>query len=430
MGGTFLGAADVFQRVHDGDMRAEGRAGNQTAFVMRLDGRVDEALLARRLARAADAVPELAARVAGLVPWRARWATDRAAPPPVRVVAPGSRSVDDVAASLLDEPVATGGALAADVVRGADADAIVLRVHHALADARALDRLAAWLGAGEGDAPPEPPAERFPTSPLDGLPRARRLALMRAYNERVIDLGKEPVLSPASPAPGRPTPRAPGATRVVSVRFDEAETRALDARVRAEAGLAETAYFVVAAARAVTDLLDRRGLRPTRLVVPVPASLDPKAGATRLLGNHVTMLMLALERADLDDRRRALASLAAQQRDVVRGKLDLGALAALDFARYLPRFVYRRVERGPMRGEIGSFVLSNPGAVTTRAFLGRPAVDAHPFPSVVSSPGLQIVASRFAGRLAFTLGFLDAVVEPREADRLAARLRAALADTP
>jgi hypothetical protein len=430
MGGdVFLGAADVFQRVHDGDMRAEGRAGNQTAFVMELDGRVDERALAARLARAAALVPELSARVAGLFPWSARWApTGR--PPPVEVVDAAGRALDDVAAARLDAPVATGGSVAADVVRLPERDAVVLRVHHALADARSLDRLATWLGAGEGPEPPPPPTPRFATSPLDGLPRARRLELMRAYNERVIALGAEPVLSPASPAPGRPAPRRPGATRALRVRLDEAATRALDARVRAEAGLAETAFFVTVAARAVVDLLERRGLAPSRVVVPVPASLDPKAGATRLLGNHVTLLMLALERADLEGRRRALASLAEQQRMIVRGKHDLGALAALDFARYLPRFAYRRVERGPMRGEIGSFVLSNPGPVTTARFLGRRVVDAHPLPAVVSSPGLQLVVSRFAGRLSIALGFVDAVVEAPEASRLATLLAGDLCPAP
>lgn len=427
MQGGFLGAADVFQRVHDGDMRAEGRAGNRTAFVMELDGRVDRGALGARVDRAAAAVPELAATVAGVLPWRARWApTGR--PPPVAARDAGGRPLDEVAAALLDEE--TGAALAVDVVHLGDHDGVVLRVDHALADARALDRLAGWLGADGGADPPAPPSPRGGPSPLEGLPRARRLELSRAYNDRVFALGERPVLSPASPAPGRPRPRSPGRTRALRLTLDAAATRALDARVRAEAGLAETAFLVHAAARAVTDLLERRGLAPARLVVPVPASLDPKAGATRLLGNHVTLLMLALERADLDDRRRALASLADQQRAIVRGRLDLGALAALDFARYLPRFVYRRLERGPMRGEIGSFVLSNPGPVTTTRFLGRRVVDAHPFPSVVSSPGLQIVASRFAGRLSIALGFLDAVVEPPEASRLAGLLLGDLAPTP
>ena len=417
-GDVFLGAADVFQRVHDGDMRAEGRAGNQTAFVMAIDGRIDEAELRARVDRATDRLPEIGARLAGFLPWRARWSIGGQPPPPVRVHEARGRSLDEIAAGLLDEPVATGGAVAVDLARGASSDGVVVRAHHALADAKALDRLVAWLGAGEGPDPPPPPAERFAASPIEGLSRSRRLELMRAYNDRVIALGTDPILSPASPYAGRPSRRGPGRTRALRVRLDEDATRAFDARVRAEARHAETAVILHAAARAVDDLLTRRGLHPTRHVVPVPASLDPKSGATRLLGNHVTLLMLALDRADLADRATALASLADQQRAIVRGRLDLGALAALDFARWLPRAIYRRVERGPMRGEIGSFVLSNPGAVGVATFLGRRVVDAHPLPSVVSSPGLQVIASRHGGRLSIALGFLDTVLEPPEAERL------------
>jgi hypothetical protein len=421
---TPLRGADVFHLVNDREMRAEGRAGNQAAFVMMLEGRVDEGVLRARVERAAAEVPELSGRVTGTWPFRARWASGALPPPPVRVTPAAGRAIVDVAAALLDEPIANGGPVAVDVVRGEAGDAVVVRVHHVLADAKALERIATWLGAGEGPDPAPVPAQRFAEPPLAGLDRRRRVALMRAYNAHVMQLGELAVASPASPRPGeRRRPPAAGPTRALRIHLSAAETEAFDRRVREEARLAETAVLVLAATRAVDDLLGRRGLVPPRFVVPVPVSLDPKAGAERLLGNHVSMLMFALDREDLADDARALARLAAEQRTAVRERLDLGMVAALDFARWLPRPLYRMLERRPLHGEIGSFVLSNPGALRAGAFLGRPIVDALPLPAVVSSPGLQVIASRFDARLSVTLVFLDDVLAPAEAGRLHDLLR-------
>lgn len=418
-GGVLLGPSDVFQRVHDGDMRAEGRAGNLTAFVMELDGHVDVSPLRARLDRAAALVPELSGRVSGLFPWQARWSTGGLPPPPVRLREAEGCALDELAAELVDEPIATGGPVAIDVLRREASDAVVLRVHHTLADAKALERLAQWLGEGTDAEPSLPPAERFAPSPLRELSRARRFELMRAYNARVIELGAKGIASPASPH-GAPSAKraAPPRTRSLRIHLEADETRRFDSRVRREARLAETAVLLLSATRAVDDLLLGRGLAPPRFVVPVPASLDPKAGATRLLGNYVTLLMFSLDRAELADDAAALASLAKQQRAIVRGRLDLGALAALDFARWLPRLAYRRLERGPMRGEIGSFVLSNPGSLSIGSFFGRRVVDAYPLPAVVSSPGLQVIATRFEDRLSVTLAFLDHRVTSAEAARL------------
>src|SRR4029078_809022 len=102
----------------------------------------------------------------------------------------------------------------------------------------------------------------------------------------------------------------------------EEETRAFDLRVRQKAKLAETSVMVLASARVLDRVLRGRHLAPAQHLVPVPLSLDPKAGAVRMFGNNLTMMTFALRRDDLADLARAVASLADQQRAIIREKLD------------------------------------------------------------------------------------------------------------
>ena len=101
-------------------------------------------------------------------------------------------------------------------------------------------------------------------------------------------------------------------------------------------------------------------------------------------------------------------------REIVRSRLDIGMLAALDYAGYLPASIYNWSARRPLGGERCSFVLSNPGQLRISGFLGRRVIDAFCAPTTLASPGLQIAADRFGGRFNVVLVFREGLVSEGE----------------
>lgn len=436
---VLLGGIDVFHLMNDRAMRSRGLAGNHCLFVVELDGRLDPARLAARLDRAVQAVPELRFRLdtSLLGGVRPRWVIDPGRSPrrspswsPPRISlheVPDERGRAAQIEALLTARVDGERPWALDLVRTAGAgDTIVFRHFHALTDGKGADRLVAWLGSGSDDTPdePPPPEERFEVSEraLVRLDRDARLALARAYRTHVLELGRTRILSLAGAVPaGLGSP-----PRVRRLELSEEETRAFDLRVRRQARLAETSLMVIAATRLADRALAARGFTPPQHVVPVPVSFDPKAGARRLLGNPLSMMMLSLQRDELFDDVRAVARLAEQQRAVIREKLDLGMLAALDVARWLPGPIYRWLGDQPFHGELASLIVSNPGALTIARFAGLPVVSAYPLPTVVSPPGFQVIFSRYGGRLSASIVHGAGLLRPDESAAMPGALRAEL----
>ncbi|WP_437935194.1 wax ester/triacylglycerol synthase domain-containing protein [Sorangium sp. So ce341] len=433
---VLLGGIDHFHLMNDRAMRARGQAGNHCLFVLELDGRLDLGRLAARLERATRALPELRFRLDNSVLGRVgrpRWVVDhhRRAPEPRLHEVAGERERAARIEALLAERISGERPWALDVVRGAgEGDAVVLRHHHALTDGRGADRLVAWLGSGGGDAPDDPPLRQerhdAPERLLAAMGRDERLALARAYKAHVLALGRAPILSLARACPGV---RA-ATSRVARLALSAEETRAFDLRVRQRARLAETSLMLIAAARLADRALVARGFAPPHHVVPLPLSLDPKGGARRLFGNHLTMVLLSLGRDELYDDARAVARVAEQQRAMVRDRLDLAMVAALDLARWLPGPVYRWLGDQPFEGELASLIVSNPGAVTVDRFAGLPVRSAYPLPAVVTPPGFQVIFSRFDGRLSASIVYGDGLLRPDEAAAMPGALRAELLGGP
>ncbi|KYG11042.1 hypothetical protein BE21_08950 [Sorangium cellulosum] len=433
---VLLGGIDHFHLMNDRAMRARGQAGNHCLFVLELDGRLDLGRLAARLERATRALPELRFRLDNSVLGRVgrpRWVVDhhRRAPEPRLHEVAGERERAARIEALLAERISGERPWALDVVRGAgEGDTVVLRHHHALTDGRGADRLVAWLGSGSGDAPDDPPLRQerhdAPERLLGAMGRDERLALARAYKAHVLALGRAPILSLARACPGV---RA-ATSRVARLALSAEETRAFDLRVRQRARLAETSLMLIAAARLADRALVARGFAPPHHVVPLPLSLDPKGGARRLFGNHLTMVLLSLGRDELYDDARAVARVAEQQRAMVRDRLDLAMIAALDLARWLPGPVYRWLGDQPFEGELASLIVSNPGAVTVDRFAGLPVRSAYPLPAVVTPPGFQVIFSRFGGRLSASIVYGDGLLRPDEAAAMPGALRAELLGEP
>jgi hypothetical protein len=412
---VLLGGADVFHLVGDYAMRRDGAPGNHCAFAVTLDGRIDLGRLERRLARAVALVPELRFRLVYRFPLRPRWTEDPDFPLARVDLVRSERPLVTEIAERLAKRVDGHRPWVVDVLRGLERDTVLLRTTHSLVDAKGTERLVRWLGSGSGEepAPPPPREERFLTSerPLEKLDRETRTALSRACNAHIKELGRKPILSLRG---------AMGDVRLGAMRYERLlltreETAALDRSIRKRAKLAESSLMLYAATRVFDDAMRRRGFAPPRHLIPMPLSLDPKAGSGRILGNHLTMMMFALDRDDLADEPRALASLAEQQRTIVRDKLDLGMAAALDFARWLPPRVYDWMTTRPFGGEMASFVVSNPGSFTIESFAGLPVVDAFSVPAVGTKPGFQMIFMRFGGCLSALMGYYDGLLPPDEA---------------
>src|SRR5690606_29314344 len=123
---------------------------------------------------------------------------------------------------------------------------------------------------------------------------------------------------------------------------------------------------------------------------------------------------MALDRDDLNDEARAVASLARQRREIVRQKLDVGMLAAMNATAWFPWRFVNFVSRRPFGGVRSSFVLSNPGELELGSFQGRPITDAFTLPIVLESPGFQITADRHGDRASIMLSYRDGLVDPGE----------------
>lgn len=417
-----LGGVGVFHLMNDRAMRARGLPGNHCILALSLDGRLDLHSLDRRIEKAAQALPELRFRLKrDFLSFQSRWFVDAS-----RKI-PRARLYTDkngLMESLLGQRLDGDNPWAIDLLRGKDDDTLVFRWFHPFADGKGAERLVAYLGSGTGDTPDAPPPEeeRFAASerPLKKLDDKTRAALIRAYGNHALALGHTPIMSLATLA--KNTSKKAN-FRFVRTLLSQAETKAFDERVRKIAKLAETNLMVLSACRVLDRALVARGFAPLQHIIPLPMSLDPKAGAKRLLGNNITMMLLSLSRSDLENDAKALAHLAEQQRAIVREKLDIGMLAALSFAGRLPEPAYRFLSDRPFHGEMASLICTNPGTIAISSFAGHRVKDAFVMPAPVLPPGFQAVFTRFGGCLSAIIAYVDTVLTADEAARMAADLK-------
>lgn len=420
-----LGGADVFHLVGDRRMRAEGLGTNQCALVLRLDGRIDPDKLQRRITKALALEPHLRVTLDAPLLRPPRWI-------------PASRTADflTVLETHDDVSFALEGlfsrAFTNDeqpwriaVLRGPSRDALAFVWFHPFTDAKGAQRIVHWLGSGTNDdfAPlPQDARLRVRPEALDGLDQKSLVALARSYNQHILGFAQQPILSLRGANPKTPL------GRMCFERFvlDSTETKLLDKSIRARAKLAESSVMLFAAARMLDRALQRRGFAPTHHMIPIPLSFDPKGESGRLFGNHLTMMMFSLQRDDLLDERRAIGSLAEQQRAFVRDKLDVAMSAALELVRVLPARLYHGLATRPFGGELSSLIFSNPGTIAIETFMGFNVLDAYAVPSVVPRPGVEVITNRHRGSLSVLLGYFDGLVPRTEARTMASELRATL----
>lgn len=398
---TPLGAMDLFHVHTDAEMRAEGAGHNVCALVAWLDGRADVDHLRARAAT----LPELSWRLGRH--WKRGWIWRDDGPGVDVEVLRGETSLEDTTA-LVSDGVTAARPFRLLVRRGAEADAVVLLWYHATTDALGAGRLLQWLGGDD-----ELPEKRRMTSDrlLRKLEPAEQRELIQSYIAHVEAVGDAPILSLRSTTQARP-----GRPRAIRHRLSEEDTAAFDASLRRRAGLADTSILLWAATRMADRLLQARGFAPVHHVVPLPLSLDPKKGSRRMFGNHLTMMLMRLDRDDLADEARAVKHLAEQRREVVRGKLDVAMVAAVRATGWMPWRVVDHVSRRPFGGERSSLIMSNPGAIGLEVLGGVPVRDALAMPTVLPAPGFQVTTDRHRGRLSVLVMVRDGVVAPGEVE--------------
>ena len=289
-----------------------------------------------------------------------------------------------------------------EIWRGRSHDTLALLWFHPLADALGAVRLLAWLA---GNAPLTPPEERFarPEERVTQRPLPERLTLTRRYGEHALAVAQQgDIVSPRRLGDG-----AVGKSRCMRWRFNEDETAAFVRSLRGRARLADTSLVFRASALMWRRLLAARGRSSPRHVVPVPLSLDKKRGATRMFGNHVTMLMLGVDDATLDDEPATVAALAAQQRRIVKDQLDQAMLASLHSLRFVPARASQWLAKSPFDGQRCSFVLSNPGPIAIERLAGCEVTDAYFALASAPDPGLVVVGQRFGSRMSILVSWCD-----------------------
>ena len=405
-----LGTIDLFHlNTHD-ELRAGRMGSNSCALVAELDGRVDTARVRRRLAEAAHTLPELRWCLGRSRRFERVW--KRGGPgPDLREKQVSGPFLDAVVRSLA-EPIGPRAPWRLQLLHGAEHDALALTWFHPATDALGARRLLGWLGNEETSGP----EKRFLTGDrlLQKLDGAKQRELTQAYVAHVNELGQRPILSLENAA----RQKRPGEQQAIRLRLTEEQTASFYGSLRKRAGLADTSLMLWAVARMVDSMMAERGFSPPRQMVPVPLSLDPKKGSMRMFGNHLTMLMLALDRDDLLDEATAVAHLAAQRRHIVRNKLDVGMLAAIRASRHLPRRLVSYISRHPFGGERSSYVLSNPGGIDMEPLFGLEATDVYAVPTVLPAPGFQVTIDGYRKRLSLMIMFRSGYVRRAEIEAL------------
>jgi hypothetical protein len=395
-----LGVIDRFHLTLHREGERAGAGPATCALVAELDGRADVERLRQRVDDVAEAVPELRWRLGRSRWWRQpRWQVDGEAEGLEVLEIQG-----DVLATAEDR-LATGlgpeRPWRLELWRGSERDALALRWFHPLSDALGASRLLACLGGDEAI-----PEDRFaaPEDRLAKLDWRKRLALTRAYGEHALTVARAgAILSPRRLAGGS----AAGRPRIWRIRFTEEQTAAFVASLRSRARLADTSLLLRATARFYAGILRARGAPASHHMVPVPLSFDPKRGSTRMFGNNVTMMMLGLDDATLDDEPATVADLAAQQRAIVRGKLDLAMIAALDTLRAVPDAPGQWLAKSPFDGQRCSFILSNPGALSLPPLAGCRVSDAFAVAAASPDPGLVVIGQRFGPRMSVVFSWCE-----------------------
>lgn len=442
-----LTGADAFLRAFDAECRRRGGASHLSQLVLRLGRGFDAARFEATLAEAARAHPILRAPVARPIAWPFPvYRTTHPSPAlPAVTLHPVFAPAPVAAHPDLEPGLAPGGSLPAvfgtrlnetlrldrgellrfDLVPRADGGTdLAMTWAHLLLDGAGSEHFVTWLArCGEGATRADALGAEAGGGPgLDETPGAAWRAL-RVQGDRAR-LWQRQMTSLATPRPrslGGPLSSARQATRYERLTLGADASQRFLARAQQKAGALTPVLFPLAASmRAHAAVLQRRGVAPGALLVPVVANARPKgaaaAGAEAIFRTHVAMLWyraLAEETRDLDALVRALR---AQRAELSKRRFLEDGLAALAVARVAPMRAYTFAVRRILGGELASFFFAYTGDFLPRAhsFFGAPIEDGFHVPGLPASPGSALVFSMRSGRLGVTHVWQDGTIDAAE----------------
>src|SRR5262245_4457602 len=399
-----LTGADGFLRAFDADTRRRNGASHLAQLVLRLGPGVDAEAFRAVLAETARANPILRAPIGrrlglGAPAYRVDRARDEGWPafvvhPPPADAAP----VPALFHARLNEMrrIRGGELLRVDAVpRGGERPGTDLAFTwlHMLFDGAGSERFVCFLEERRrGTAPAVPPADVPGAKPEVVLPRARERGEMAVTWQRGMRaLGALPTRSLAGPVRRVPQELA------YDVHGLSAEASALaQKRAAALAGfLTPMLFYVAVAIRAHDAVLRARGAVPESYVVPLPVDLRPKGGAGGVFRTRVSMIWLQVRSERVRDLDALLADLKEVRRHAIRdGQVENG-VAAMHYALLAPAWLYARMTRRTLGGELCSFFFGWTASFCDglERFFGAELLDGYHAPSVPPSPGSGLVFS-------------------------------------
>jgi hypothetical protein len=348
-----LNAMDRAMRCIDGLIRTMGYPGFETQMLVWLDGRADADALRRGIARLSLRWPVVAARLvepAGADGDEAHW---RLRPGAVAVMeerevrSAGVEAVLEHAAALLTIPhdLTRSDPIRFFLLHRPDGrDVLLLQYNHMLMDngdstlvVREIQRLAA---AGD----PAPCTERRNLI-LDYLRRyshPRRREAARA----ALDLqGRTLHGAAATLRKEHPDSTGPPSLRFASRCVEAEPTRAIRAGVVGLCGYPSVSMAILASAfRAIARLSPFRWPQRRQFTAGIGMDLNLRAGHAPAFQNLMSLVPIAAEPEDLDDRDRLVRMLSGQMRQRIDERIDLGVLRMVGMCRRYPRHFCWTVE--------------------------------------------------------------------------------------
>ncbi len=299
---------------------------------------------------------------------------------------------------------------------------------HMLLDGAGSERFVSFLEERRrGLAPAVPPADRPESPPEVALPAlaSERGAMAMRWQRGMQGLGALPTRSLAGPARRRVRQAL-----VYDVHgFSPEETTGIVGRAASQAGfLTPMLFYVAAAIRAHDAVLRARGSVPESYVVPLPVDLRPKGGEGGVFRTRVSMIWLQVRAERARDLATLLEDLKAVRRQAIRERQVENGVAAMAYALRAPAWLYARMTRRALHGELCTFFFGYTAAFCggLDRFFGAELIDGFHAPSVPPSPGSGLVFSLVGDRLNVTHVRQRGVVSEDELARFGDALRSDL----
>ena len=203
------------------------------------------------------------------------------------------------------------------------------------------------------------------------------------------------------------------------VKFSPSETVIIDRTAnRVGANFRKSALYLGATARALFQVLKKRGPAHGDFVVPVPQDQRKRGTFGPVLSNHVTFLFYRINEESLADLTTTVSGIVTQMKEIVRTEIQKCYSTFMDLCRRLPLGLYVRLLKSPTKGNIASFFFSDTGELLDgfNEFLALPVLDAVHYPPNLCPPGFTIIFSRFRGALQATVAYTKECISEEELD--------------